>query len=123
MRIYIFYYYWLIVFDYSILGSFPFDGLWKNNWKIHISIVFVHDLSENQLHFLEKWELKNYELLKLLISYVFVKKSNFFFLFLNVIFRFFKGFRLCIVDTRRWNINFFSKRQNPYNESKYNIEE
>ena len=31
-------------------GSFPFDGLWKNEWKIHISIVFFHDLFENQLH-------------------------------------------------------------------------
>ena len=58
--------------------SFPFDGLCKNNWKIHISIVFVHDLSENQLHYFEKWAMKNYELLKLLISYVFVKKNIFF---------------------------------------------
>ena len=40
-------------------GSFPFDGLLKNEWKIHISIVFFHDLSENQLHILEKWLMKN----------------------------------------------------------------
>ena len=26
--------------------------------EIYISIVFFHDLSENQLHFLEKWALK-----------------------------------------------------------------
>ena len=39
-------------------GSFPFDGLWKNEWKIHISIVFFYDLSENQLHNLEKWLMK-----------------------------------------------------------------
>ena len=44
-----------------------------------------------------------------------------FFLFFNVIFRLFKGFRLCIVDTWWWNINFFSKRQNPYNESTVDI--
>ena len=46
--------------------------------KIHISIVFVNDLSKNQLIFSRNGEWKNYDLLKLLISYVFVKKSNFF---------------------------------------------
>ena len=69
--------------------SFSFDGLWKNKWKIHISIVFFHDPFENQLHLLEKRVMKKLELLKLFISFVFVKKSNFvFFLFFNVIFRF-----------------------------------
>ena len=32
--------------------------IWINKWKIDISIVFFHDLSENQLHFLEKWVIK-----------------------------------------------------------------
>ena len=42
----------------KIFRIFSFDGMWKNNWKVHISIVFVHDLSENQLNFLEKLALK-----------------------------------------------------------------
>ena len=30
----------------------------KNKLKIHISIVFFHDLYENQLHFFDKWVMK-----------------------------------------------------------------
>ena len=39
--------------------SFLFDGLWKNKWKIHISIAFFHDLSENYLHFFEEMGNEN----------------------------------------------------------------
>ena len=65
--------------------------------------MFFHDLSENQLHFLEKWVINNYEFLKIFISYVFVKKSNFvFFLFFSVIFRFIEN----ISSLYRGNIYF-----------------
>ena len=59
---------------------------------------------------------KTMSFLKLFISYVFVKKSNFvFFLFFNAIyFDSLKGFRLCIVDTRRRNILYFIENLSIY---------
>ena len=58
----------------------------KNKRKILISIVFLHDLTENQLHYLEKWVMKKlwaFEVIFFLC--VFVKKINFhFFLFFSI---------------------------------------
>ena len=40
----------------KLFGSYTFEKLWENEWKIHISIVFFHDIFENQLYFLDKWK-------------------------------------------------------------------
>ena len=91
---------------YVYFGSFPFGGLWKNKWKLHVSIVFIHDLSENQLHFLEKWVMKKLWAFEV-IYFLCVKKRNFVFSYSSMsYFDCLKGFRLCIVLTRRRNIYF-----------------
>ena len=96
-------------------GSIPFDTLWKNKWKIHISIVFFHYLSENQLHFWRNGKWENYEFLKLFISCVFVKESNFVFSYSSMLyFDSLKGFRLFIVDTSRRNIYFIRNKSSSF---------
>ena len=91
----------------QIWDLFRLRGGEKINEKYTFLLYFSMIYPKINFFFLEKSVMKNYELLKLYISYVFVKKSNFVFSFSSTLyFDSLKVFRLCIVDTRRRNILF-----------------
>ena len=58
--------------------------------------------------------MRNYELLKLFISYVFVKEYNFFSYSSMLYFDLFKGFRLCIMDGSRRNIYLIRNKSSSF---------
>ena len=97
-------------------GSFPFDGLWKNQWKIHISFcIFPLSIRKSTSLFGEMVNEKIMSFWSYLSPMSLLRKAVlFFFLFFNVKYDSLKGFCLCIVDTRRRNIFFIRNKSSSF---------
>ena len=97
-------------FKLQSLDIFRLMDCEKMNDKYTFLLYFFMIYSKIDLIFWRNGYWKYYELLKLFISYVFVKKT-YFFLFFNVIyFDSLKGFSLNVVNTRRRNIYFIRNK-------------
>ena len=63
---------WKLINNIEVLDLFRLRGCEKINEKYPFrSIVFFHDLSRNQFHFLKKWEMGNEKIMSIW-SYLFL---------------------------------------------------